>query len=330
MIILIGGESHTGKTLMAQNLLEKYKYPYTSLDHLKMGLVRGYKNCEFTPLDSDEYISDKMWGFVDGIINTCLENNQHIILEGCYLPPDRVNSIISDKVIAIYIVFSEEYIDKNFDKILDYENIIEKRITTFEVNKEEFKLDNYNLKNKCISNGIPYFEIKNDYIEEIKQVYNFIQNKMVKLREYNSNDLNQICYLFYNTVHSVCSNDYTQKQLNAWADGNINKELWDESLSDHYSIVAELEGEIVGFGDLDDDYFDRLYVHKDYQGQGIATSILMKLEACAKKNNFDSITTYASITAKPFFEKFGYKFVEENKVERNGEVLTNFLMKKSI
>ncbi|MGL5695287.1 MAG: hypothetical protein ACRCXA_14500, partial [Peptostreptococcaceae bacterium] len=76
MIILIAGESHVGKTLMAQTLLEKYKIPYLSLDHIKMGMVRGYVNCGFTPLDENEIISEKMWPVVKGIIDTCKENNQ--------------------------------------------------------------------------------------------------------------------------------------------------------------------------------------------------------------------------------------------------------------
>ncbi len=84
IIIIIGGESHVGKTLLAQGLLEKYKIPYTSLDHIKMGLIRGYDDCGFVVSESDDIISEKMWNVVKGIIDTCKENGQNIILEGCY------------------------------------------------------------------------------------------------------------------------------------------------------------------------------------------------------------------------------------------------------
>jgi len=88
MVILIGGISCTGKTLMSQKLLEKYKIPYLSIDHLKMGLIRGDTNCSFTSMDSNEVIGEKLWPIIKGIIMTNIENNQNIIIEGCYLLPN--------------------------------------------------------------------------------------------------------------------------------------------------------------------------------------------------------------------------------------------------
>ena len=133
MIILIGGETHTGKTLLAQKLLEQYHFPYTSLDHIKMGLIHGYQDCGFTVYDSSDAISEKLWGVVSGIINTCLENKQDIILEGCYLPPEKVKKLLSKEVACIYLVFSQEYIDRHFDKIIAHENIMEKRLVTADI-----------------------------------------------------------------------------------------------------------------------------------------------------------------------------------------------------
>ena len=132
--------------------------------------------------------------------------------------------------------------------------------------------------------------------------------------------------LFYDTVHTLNAKDYTQEQLDAWATGEINLEEWDESFQAHLTVVAEMDGKIVGFGDMDKTgYLDRLYVHKDYQRRGVATAICDALEQNTKAAEF---ITHASITARPFFEKRGYTVVREQQVERRGELLTNFVMRK--
>ena len=182
MVILLGGASHVGKTLMAQKLLEKYHYPYMSIDHIKMGIIRGYENSGFTPYGSDEVISEKLWGVIKGIIDTCIENKQNIIIEGCYLPPEKVADIHHD-VIAVYIVFSDLYINKNFEKIITYESIIEKRKFKEERRINEFIIENKKVKMKCIESKLPYFEIKDNYQEEIQKIYNYINENVVKMRE---------------------------------------------------------------------------------------------------------------------------------------------------
>ena len=147
----------------------------------------------------------------------------------------------------------------------------------------------------------------------------------MEIREYRPEDCAELTRLFYDTVHTVNSKDYIPDQLDAWADGKPDLERWDRSLREHFSLVA-LEGErIVGFGDMDaTGYLDRLYVHKDYQGQGIATALCDALEAAVSGN----ITTHASITAKPFFEHRGYQVCREQTVFRFGIGLTNFVMEK--
>lgn len=148
------------------------------------------------------------------------------------------------------------------------------------------------------------------------------------IRKYKSSDCNKIVQLFYNTVHKINAKDYTNEQLNAWATGKIDLEKWDKSFLEHYSFVAVENQIIIGFGDIDEHgYLDRLYVHKDYQRQGIATALCDKLENIIKT---DCITTHASITAKPFFEHRGYNVVKQQTVERKGVFLTNFIMKKSM
>lgn len=146
------------------------------------------------------------------------------------------------------------------------------------------------------------------------------------IREYRPADCPELALLFYHTVHTVNAKDYTEEQLNVWATGETDLEKWNQSLLEHYSVVAVEDGVITGFGDIDKTgYLDRLYVHKDYQRRGIAAAICKKLE---QASDGKKIITYASITANPFFEKRGYRIVKEQQVERGGIFLTNFIMEK--
>ena len=146
------------------------------------------------------------------------------------------------------------------------------------------------------------------------------------LRDYTKTDCAELAELFYDTVHTVNAKDYTQEQLDAWATGKVNLEAWNESFQAHHTVVAEMDGKIVGFGDIDETgYLDRLYVHKDYQRRGVAAAICDALEQRTKAAEF---TTHASITARPFFEKRGYTARREQQVERGGVWLTYFVMKK--
>ena len=146
------------------------------------------------------------------------------------------------------------------------------------------------------------------------------------IREYRTFDCKEIAELFYNTVHTVNAKDYTTEQLDVWATGEVDLEKWNQSLQEHYSIVAVEDEVIVGFGDIDKTgYLDRLFVHANYQKKGIATAICNRLEQAVQGD----ITTHASITAKPFFEKRGYRVVKEQQVERQGIFLTNFCMEKN-
>ena len=155
----------------------------------------------------------------------------------------------------------------------------------------------------------------------------------MKIRAYRQEDLKEIAELFYNTVHTVNAADYTEQQLDAWADGNIDLETWDRSFREHMTLIAVMPSgqenekeQIAGFADMDSTgYLDRLYVHKDFQRQGIASALCDRLEQAADVKNF---TTHASVTAKPFFEKRGYQAVREQRVERKGILLTNYVMKK--
>lgn len=148
----------------------------------------------------------------------------------------------------------------------------------------------------------------------------------MKLRRYRSGDCAEMAKLFYDTVRNVNIRDYSAEQVCAWADGNVDLAAWDKSFSEHYTVIAEENGVIVGFGDITEGgYLDRLYVHKDYQRQGIGDAMCDELESYP---DTDELTVHASITAKPFFISRGYAVVKEQQVERRGVVLTNFIMKK--
>ena len=130
MIILITGTSHTGKTALAQQLLEKYKYPYLSVDHLKMGLIRS-KNTGLTPMSEDSKLTAYLWPIVCEMIKTAIENNQNLIVEGCYIPFDWQKDFTEEylKNIRYYcLIMSEEYIKAHFADIKKYANVIENRI----------------------------------------------------------------------------------------------------------------------------------------------------------------------------------------------------------
>lgn len=119
------------------------------------------------------------------------------------------------------------------------------------------------------------------------------------IREYISSDCERLADLFFQTVHTVNAKDYTKEQLNVWATGNVDLSVWNNSFLEHYTLVAVENDVIVGFGDIDNTgYLDRLFVHKDYQRQGIATALCDGLEA-----GFDKVTTHASITASDYFRR---------------------------
>ena len=133
------------------------------------------------------------------------------------------------------------------------------------------------------------------------------------IREYEPADCSEIAALFYQTVHEVNKQDYTSEQINAWATGKVDLAAWNQSFLEHYTLVAVENGKIAGFGDIDETgYLDRLYVHKEHQREGIAAALCSRLEAHVQGN----ILTHASITAKLFFQKRGYKVLREQQVER--------------
>ena len=171
MIILITGPSHVGKTILAQRMLEKYKYPYYSIDHLKMGLIRS-GNTDLTPQD-DEELTDYLWPIVREIIKTAIENEQNLIIEGCYIPFDWRNSFEEQYLRSIRfncIAMSDEYIDSRFEEIKSHASDIETRLDDSYCTAEQLKQDNHQVINGYSSNGEQITMITGNYDDSIKGI----------------------------------------------------------------------------------------------------------------------------------------------------------------
>ena len=164
MIILITGASHVGKTNLSQKVLEKYKYPYLSIDHLKMGLIRS-GNTTLTPMDDDK-LTDYLWPIVREMIKTAIENSQNLIVEGCYIPFDWEKDFDADylKDIKYYcLVMSEKYINGHFDDIKKYASVIENRLDDSWCTKESVLEDNANILALAKKHNVNYILIDGEY-----------------------------------------------------------------------------------------------------------------------------------------------------------------------
>jgi len=168
MIVIITGASHTGKTLLAQKMLEKYKYPYLSIDHLKMGLIRS-GNTDLAPED-DEALTKYLWPIVREMIKTAIENKQNLIVEGGYVPFDW-RSDFSEKYLRsihfICLAMTDKYIDDHFDEIKKYSNAIECRLYGESFSIDELKVANRAYIEGCEKYGEHVTLIEKDYKQTI-------------------------------------------------------------------------------------------------------------------------------------------------------------------
>ena len=171
MIILITGASHTGKTVLAQKMLEKYKYPYFSVDHLKMGLIRsGYT--ELTPMDDDK-LTDYLWPVVREIIKTAVENKQNLIIEGCYIPYDWRKDFSKEylaDISFICLVMTDAYIDEHFAEISGHGSDIEARPDDPDFTPEWIKVENRKMRKGFEKAGENIMLIDGDYEKSMRPV----------------------------------------------------------------------------------------------------------------------------------------------------------------
>ncbi len=170
MIVLITGASHTGKTMLSQRLLEKYKYPYLSIDHLKMGLIRSGQTT-LTPVSDDMALTDYLWPIVREMIKTAIENGQNLIVEGCYIPFEWEKDFEAEylKEIKYYcLVMSEKYIANHFESIKKFANVIEERLDDEHCTPETVRRDNAQMLEQCLKYGAEYILIDEEYQVDIR------------------------------------------------------------------------------------------------------------------------------------------------------------------
>lgn len=164
MILLLAGPSHTGKTALAQRLLEQYHYPYLSIDHLKMGLIRS-GNTDLTVFDDDK-LTDFLWPIAREMVKTAIENGQSLTIEGCYIPHSWAEDFAESyraQIRAVWLIMTESYIDSKFSDIQSHANAIEQRLDDSGLSKEELKTDNRKNLELCKKYGCEYILIDEAY-----------------------------------------------------------------------------------------------------------------------------------------------------------------------
>ena len=165
MVFLIAGASHTGKTALAQRLLEQYGYPYLSMDHLKMGLIRS-RYTSLSPMSSDHDLTDYLWPVVREMVKTVIENQQNLIVEGCYIPFDWANDFTAEQRAQIQyrcLVMSEAYIRSHYQDIIGYANVVEQRKDDSDCTLESLLRDNAQVLESCQKSGVQYILIDGNY-----------------------------------------------------------------------------------------------------------------------------------------------------------------------
>lgn len=170
MIVLLTGASHTGKTVLAQRLLEKYGYPYLSADHLKMGLIRS-GNTSLTPLSDDEELTDYLWPILREIVKTAVENKQNLVVEGCYIPfnwADDFEKEYLDNIRYYCLIMSDKYIEKHFEDIVRYADAIEDRGGDEDFTREMILRDNAKMLEQCGRYGAEYILIDEEYRVDVE------------------------------------------------------------------------------------------------------------------------------------------------------------------
>ncbi|MBO5448235.1 MAG: adenylate kinase [Ruminococcus sp.] len=169
MIILITGATHTGKTMLAQKLLEKYKYPYLSIDHLKMGLIRS-GNTTLTPTSDEDDLTCYLWQIVREIVKTAIENKQNLVVEGCYIPFDWAKDFENEylnKIRFYCLIMSDKYIETHFDNITKYASVIENRGEDEGFTQEIMHKNNARMLERCKKYGVEYLLIDENYQVDI-------------------------------------------------------------------------------------------------------------------------------------------------------------------
>ncbi|PJE54507.1 GNAT family N-acetyltransferase [Marinomonas sp. BSi20584] len=152
---------------------------------------------------------------------------------------------------------------------------------------------------------------------------------MIKIRQYQAKDAKALWHLFFNTVRAVNARDYAQAQVEAWAPESFDMTVWQNKMNDIQPFVAELDCVVVGYCDLQPDgLIDHFFCHHEYQGQGFGRALMNHILSLADERDASRLYSHVSITARPFFEHFGFSVMNEQRISLRGQELTNFVMER--
>ena len=308
MIILIIGASHTGKTFLAQRMLEKYKYPYLSIDHLKMGLIRS-GNTSLTPWD-DEALTDYLWPIVREMIKTAVENRQNLIVEGCYVPFDWRKDFAEEYLIDIRFIclaMTGDYIDKHFGDIAGNGSAIESRLDDMECTVSNLKEDN---RRYC------------EGFQQAGEQVTLIDECFERVIEFLCRDDSDKGYQYVTLRERPSLKDAAA----AWFHGkwNVPEEAYLECMESYLNGETEygwylcLDGSriIGGMGVIENDFHDRkdlspnvcaVYTEEEYRCQGIAGKLLNMVVEDMKSKGITPL--YLLTNHIGFYERYGWEFL---------------------
>lgn len=154
---------------------------------------------------------------------------------------------------------------------------------------------------------------------------------MIHIRRYQAGDEIELRKIFFHTIRNINIKDYSKEQVTAWAPDEFDATQWQERVSAINPFIATIDHHIVGYADIQPDgHIDHFFCHWQHQGQGVGKTLMQTILSQAKHNNINRLYSHASITAKPFFEHFGFTMVKQQSVEIRGQILTNFVMEKFV
>lgn len=350
MIILITGASHTGKTLLAQKMLETYKFPYLSIDHLKMGLIRSGQT-ELTPED-DPKLTAYLWPIVRESIKTAIENRQNLIVEGCYIPFDWQNDFEEaylKEIKYICLIMAEQYIKQHFSDIVNHASEIEYRQDDKDCTAERLLTDNLWYLEMCRRYELPYLLIESDYRTELNiRMESIMQNRtneclIIKCDESHLPGLED----FYGKVTRHLNNTVNYPK---WIPGVYpGKESISRAIANQVQYMCLYENTIVGAFLLNDnpqgDYTkgdwqqslqegEYLVIHTlavlpEMSGKGVGRRMVDYCIEKAKAGGFKALrmdVVPENIPARKLYEKAGFTFAGEKDLQRNLEEIPLFAL----
>ena len=308
MVILITGATHTGKTLLAQRMLEKYKYPSLSIDHLKMGLIRS-GNTSLTPLD-DDALTEYLWPIVREIIKTAIENRQNLIVEGCYVPFDWRKDFTDDYLPVIrFICFAmtEDYIDKHFSEITDNSSVIESRLDDSECTVAKLKEENNLYREGFLKAGEQVTLIHDSFEKVIEVICCDDREKgyqYVTLRD--RPEMKDLAASWFHSKWRVPKEAYLDCM-----EAYLNQET-------EYGWYLCLDGSSIigGMGVIENDFHNRkdlspnvcaVYTEEEYRCQGIAGKLLNMVVEDMRSKGISPL--YLVTDHIGFYERYEWEFL---------------------